>query len=154
MRKRLLILLALLLAAGFVAEGCRKLQTRLGIGYDVTAPEEGTPEKVLQDALRAAADPDAEKGWQAFMRLLHSDERSPNSLSNWEGMTFSRMRRQVKHYLKDEAKFAFEIKDVRDLDDGGIKYFLFTSKSDMPTPCTLRPDKVANNQWRISGCSL
>jgi hypothetical protein len=153
MRAFLAFCLSLLAVVGF--GGCDSLdKTRLRIfGLHVCAPEEETAEWVLSQALHAAADPDEERGWAAFQKLLHSSERTPAALRSWREGNWSRMRRQVNLYL-DSSK-CFNLVDFREMQgEVGYDYFVANKQRDLPTPCSVYTDANNNNLWRIKRCSL
>ena len=90
MRLRLLLVLVLL---ALVAPGCRSIKAKLGIGELVTNPDSGSPEKLVQDVLRAAKAPE-EAGWESFAVLLHSEETtSPVALQTWREMKWPAIRK-------------------------------------------------------------
>ncbi len=152
-RNRLLVLLVLL-ALVLPTSGCNWARLKLGFGVDIAETEPGTPERVVQDALKAARDANPKKGWSVFMGLLHTNQKNVGSLKSWEGMKFRDFRKKVTYYITDPGKTAFKLMRVREDDDGGVSLFLQNSKSDMPTPCTVREDPDQSNQWRITRCSL
>ena len=134
--------------------GCQFLRLKLGFGYtvDVAAPD--TPERVLQDALKAALEPDAEKGWLEFLKLLHTEQKDKGSLEAWKSLKFREMRKKATNYITNVATSGFTVKRIREEDDGNVSYFLLSPKTDMPTPCTVKPDPEQSNAWRITRCSL
>jgi len=142
----LLLLLAL--------PGCQFVRLKLGIGYDVDIAAPGTPERVIQEALKASLEPDAEKGWGEFLNLLHTEQRDKGSLESWKGLKFREMRKKATNYVTNVATTGFTVKRIREEDDGNVSYFLYSPKTDMPTPCTVKPDPEQSNAWRITRCSL
>ncbi len=126
-----------------------------GIHTTIDAPEAGTPEAVLYDALVAAIEPDEAKGWKAFRGLLHSEQLSSAiSEKTWRTMNYSTLRRKARLYLEDDGKPAYKLAYTEDVAPSSLKLFIFNEKSEVPTPCTLKPDVTQNNAWRISLCSL
>jgi len=134
--------------------GCQFLRLKLGFGYGVDVAVAGTPEAVIQDALKAAIEPDAEKGWVEFLKLLHTEQKDKGSLESWKGLKFREMRKKATNYVTNVATTGFTVKRVREEDDGNVSYFLHSPKTDMPTPCTVKPDPEQSNAWRITRCSL
>jgi len=145
-----LLVVAVALAAG----ACRTIKNKLGISETVTNPGEGTPERVVQDVLRAGLEKDAETGWKMFAKLLHSDQRTPAALQQWKAFNYPALRKKVELFVKDREAVSFGIERVDEEDDGSMTFFLTNSKSDMPTPCNVIKDKEANDEWRVKRCSL
>ena len=146
-----LALTALLLCTA----GCQQVRRMAGIHTTVEAPEAGSPEAVVFDALAAALDPNEPKGWKSFKALLHSDQlASPISEKTWRTMNFSALRRKARLYLEDDALPTYKLAYTEDMAPAGLKLFIFNEKSEVPTPCTVHPDPQHNNAWRISMCSL
>lgn len=142
-------LLLVFVAATFALGGCQKIKTRLGIGDLVTDPEPGSPERVLQDVLRAAKTADEEAGWQQFVKLLHSEESDgPAVLNNWREFKFRGIRKKVDLLLKDKSLTSFKIMDRRD-DGKTLVILVENSASDMPTPCRLKLDPAQGNAWKV-----
>lgn len=150
MRARLLlaaVLVALVAVAG--AAGCQKIRSKIGMGTTISSPDPGTPEKVIQDVLKAARMSDEADGWVAFSMLLHSQESSsPAAMNEWQTMRFPTMRRKVDFLLVDKAALVYKLMDKRE-EGKELKVYVNNSQSDMPTPCTLRRDPEQNNAWRV-----
>jgi hypothetical protein len=145
-----IVLIAGLLATVAAAGACQKVRTKLGIGDMVTSPAPGTPDKVIQDVLAAAANSDEEAGWMSFIRQLHSDEtESPAAMSTWRSMKFNTIRRKVELLLVDKSAITFKVMDRRAEGDA-ITIFVKNSASDVPTPCQLKRDKARNNAWKVA----
>lgn len=154
MSARLLRTLALVLLLSLALPGCQWLKLKLGIGYDVIEATVGTPEATIQQALKAALEPDAKKGWIAFRGLLHSDQQNVGSLKSWESMKYSEMRQKVRYYVTNVASTGFTVKQWNEEDAGAVSVFIENLRSDMPTPCTLMKDPKQADAWRITRCSL
>jgi hypothetical protein len=133
---------------------CQWTRLKLGLGYDVDVAAPGTPEAVLQSVLKAGLEPDAEKGWLAFLKLLHTNQKDKGSLESWKGMKFRELRKKASNYVSNVSTTGFTVKRIREEDDGNISYFLHSPKTDMPTPCTVKPDPEQSNEWRVTRCSL
>lgn len=145
MRRSLTIALAFICCS----VACQKLKFKLGIGDLITNPDPGTVEKVIQDVLRAAKEPDEARGWEMFTALLHSEETtSPASLQAWREMKFPAIRKKVDFLLKDRAATSFKVMDRRE-EGRSILIFVENSSSDVPTPCRLRQDPSQANAWRV-----
>ncbi len=137
--------LALALSVG----ACQKVKMKLGIGDRVTNPEPGTPEAVVQEVLRSAADPDEEAGWERFSALLHSAEvDSPVAMNDWRGMKFPAIRKKVAHLIEDRNSFSYVVMDRRE-EPPSLLLMVKNAQSDLPTPCKLRQDPAAGNAWRV-----
>ena len=148
---RLRIVVVLLLAGAFVlaVAGCQKIKTKIGIGETISNPEAGTPEKVIQDVLKAARMSDDNDGWQAFSTLLHSQETSsPAAMNKWQTMVYPTMRRKADFLLVDKSALIYKLMDKRE-EGKDVKVYVENSQSDMPTPCTLRRDPEQGNAWRV-----
>ena len=129
--------------------GCQALKNRLGIGVTVSNPDAGTPEKVVQDVLKAAMMPDEQESWIAFAELLHSDEvASPAAMNEWETMRFPAIRRKARYLLKDPSALPYVVMEKR-TEGQNLKVFVQNSQSDMATPCGLRRDPARGNAWRV-----
>lgn len=122
----------------------------IGVTVDQPAPE--TAEWVLKEVLMAAKDPDEERGWERFQKLLHSQERTTNSLRNWQQFGWPRMRRQANLYLDEHDRFV--LRDFKIMQNDGIDYYLENRQRDLPTPCSVYLDFANNKHWRIKRCSL
>lgn len=152
-RHRLLFVTTVIaLALSFGA--CRAIKNKLGLSETVEDPAENTPERVVQDVLRAGVEKDLETGWKMFAKLLHSEQRTTGSLQQWKAFKYSSLRKKVELYIKDREKMSYAIERVDDEPDGSVTIFITNSKSDMPTPCTVLRDEKANNEWRVKRCSL
>ncbi len=152
MRLGLAVMVAALL---LTSVGCQDVRRMAGITTTIDDPDPGTPEAVLYDALTAALDKDEAKGWKAFRSLLHSEQLSSAiSEKTWRTMNFSTLRRKARLYLEDDGKPAYQLAYTEDVAPASLKLFIFNEKSEVPTPCTLKPDPAQNNAWRISLCSL
>jgi hypothetical protein len=146
------LVVALLAAALVLSAGCRQIQL-MTFGITVEEAEPGTPEATIQAALRAAMEPDEDKGWAAFESLLHSTQKeSPASKNNWRKMNYAKMRTKWKLFVTDIEGPAFHIQREREQTDGGLEIFLENKRSDLPTPCTVEQD--FDGAWRITKCSL
>jgi hypothetical protein len=139
----LLAMLALVLALA----ACQKIKTKLGIGDTITDPAPGTPEKVVQDVLRAARNGDEEAGWEQFQKLLHPEEvELQSSLSNWRQFKYRGIRKKVNLLVQDPATMTFKVMDRRE-EGASLVVMVENSGSDMPTPCRLKTD--AKGQWKV-----
>lgn len=128
---------------------CQMVKMKLGIGAKVTNPEPGTPEATVQDVLRAASNPDEEKGWEHFATLLHSAEiDSPVAMTDWRNLKFPAIRKKVSYLVEDPASMAYVVMDRRE-EPPSLSLFVKNSQSDLPTPCKLRQDPAAGNAWRV-----
>lgn len=142
-------LAVLLLAAVVSMPGCRMVKMKLGLGETVTNPDPGTPERVIQDVLRAASNPDPDAGWAAFEGLLHSDETSSNrALQEWRQTKFDTIRRKVSGLIEDPATHSYKMMDYREV-SGGVQIFVKNESSEVPTPCRLKPDPAVRGAWRV-----
>lgn len=147
----IMALVALLLCTA----GCQQVRRLAGIHTTVDAPEAGSPEAVVFDALAAAIESDEAKGWKAFRQLLHSEQlASPISEKTWRTMNFSTLRRKARLYLENDSSPVYKLAYTEDIAPAGIKLFIYNEKSEVPTPCTVNPDPEHDNAWRISICSL
>jgi len=145
------ILLSLLLALALSGPSlsCQRIKTKLGIGDKVTNPIPGTPEKVIQDVLRAASAADEEQGWEQFALLLHTEELdSPAAMNGWRSMKFPSIQRKVGYLLSDKTAVEYAVMDRRE-DGKSLVIHVENSKSDSATPCKLRQDPAQGNAWRV-----
>jgi len=151
---RLLLVVALAFAV-VSSVGCQQVRRMAGIHTTIDAPEAGTPEAVLFDALAAAIEPDEAKGWKAYRALLHSEQLSSAiSEKTWRTMNYSTLRRKARLYLEEDGNLSYKLAYSEEVAPASLKLFIFNEKSEVPTPCTLKPDAAHNNAWRISLCSL
>lgn len=129
--------------------GCRMVKMKLGLGEPITNPDPGTPERVVQDVLRAASNPDPEAGWAAFEGLLHSDEITSNrAIQEWRQTKFDTIRRKAGSLVEDPATHSYRMMDYRE-ESGGVQIFVKNKSSDVPTPCRLKPDPAVRGAWRV-----
>lgn len=139
----------LLVAVALAAGGCQRLKTKLGIGEKITNPDPGSPEKVLQDVLKAAKNPDEEEGWQMFVQLLHSEEVAlPSTLNDWRTMRYPAIRRKVDYFLQDKIAYTYTLMDRRE-EGRSLSLYIENTASDTPTPCRFRQDPAQGNAWKI-----
>lgn len=145
----------LIVTLAFVAlSGCEildKARMKL-VGITVANPEPETAEWVLREVLMAAKDPDEEKGWERFQKMLHSQERTTNGLKGWQQFGWPRIRKQAHLYLDEQNRFI--LRDFRTLQNDGIDFFLENRERDLPTPCSVYLDFANNKHWRVKRCSL
>lgn len=155
MRVRILMVaLTLTLALG-ATSGCKQVRRMLGITTTIDNPDDGTPEALVRDVIAAALMADETKGWEAFRKLLHSDQlRSGVSEKSWRTMNFPALRRKVRLYLEDDSTPIYELAYAEEVAPTSVKLFVANEKSEVPTPCTLKPDAEQGGAWRISICSL
>lgn len=137
------------LAMALSLPACQRVKMKLGIGDKVTNPEPGTPEAVVQEVLRAAANPDEEAGWERFSALLHSAELdSPVAMNDWRGMKFPAIRKKAAYLVEDQNSFTYVVMDRRE-EPPSLILMVKNAQSDLPTPCKLRQDPSAGNAWRV-----
>jgi hypothetical protein len=153
-RSHRILIVLVLLALVLPTSGCSWARLKLGLGIEITETEAGTPERIVQDALKAALDNNPKKGWSTFMGMLHTNQKNVGSLKSWEGMKYRDFRKKVTYYITDPGTTSYKLMRVRDEDDGGVSLYIQNIKSDMPTPCTVRQDPDDGMQWRITRCSL
>ncbi len=156
---RMVALVIATLMASTMFCGCETIdKIRLKtLGITVSDPEVETAEWVLMQAVEAAQDKNAERGWEKFQRLLHTSERSTNALQGWLRGGWPRLRRQVDDYIADDG--SFRIVDLKKMDTStgelaGIDFYIESRKKENPTPCAVYIDKKKGNRWRIRRCSL
>lgn len=150
----------LVVGLGLALGGCQKVEDAwINVaGKKVSNPEKETEDWVLMEAMKAARNDNAERGWERFQKVLHTSERTPNALRGWYKDAWPRMRRQVSHYDFD-GKGSFEIVGVKTMSgsDGSVtgrEYRIKSSKKQMPTPCAVYIDAEQGGAWRIRRCSL
>ena len=150
---RLLIAFGLALA---LLGGCRKIKNKLGMAEEITAPQPGSYEALVQDVLRAALISDAQKSWEAMIQLLHSNERGvPGSVSACKSTFWPAFRRKVKYLVKDPTIPSFEIVEDRAGErEGSRRVFIKSRASDMPTPIPVKRDPNQKNDWKLAQCSI
>lgn len=150
---RLAVVLALVLAPLSLSacEAVDRARMKL-VGVVVDQPEVESAEWVIKEALHAAAEPDAEKGWERFQKILHSNERTTNALNGWRQFGWPRMRRQAKLYLDEQGRFT--LRDFKVQQNEGIDFFIESKVRELPTPCSVYIDHANNKLWRIKRCSL
>ena len=145
-----LAVLALALTLG----ACQFLKEKVGIHTTISDPERGSAEAVLQDMLRAGLEKSQEKGWTRYKKLLHSDLKHAGSLKHLRENNYPSFRRKAKYYVTDEATVSFEIVRIDERSDDKRTFYLYSTKTPDPTPCTLQKDPKSRDQWKIKRCSL
>ncbi|GEM_PF-3591975 len=145
-------------AAGcdYVDEQVTKARIKV-LGITVCEPARETAEWVLMKTLKAMQEKNDEKGWESFQKLLHSQERTVNSLRSWRQMTWRRMRKQKDHYLDEDG--CYKIIQLRKLESSrgtlqGLEFYVESNKKEMGTPCSVYRDKDNKDRWRIKRCSF
>jgi len=134
------------------------VQARLKVlGITVCEPAKESAEWVLMKTLEAMNDKDTEEGWERFQVLLHSKERTINSLRGWRQMTWRRMRKQRDHYLDEDG--CYKIVKLREITSSrgklqGLEYYVESKHKEMGTPCAVYKDKKNKKRWRIKRCSF
>ena len=124
-------------------------------GRTVDSPDEESPEWVVQQAIIAAMDTDANKGFARFKSMLHSMQKNAGSLQVYKSMKFPTMRRKVKLYLEDDTQPIYKIEKTEEPNDDELKIFLKNEGNpEHPTPCILKKDPKQGGKWRIQNCSL
>ncbi len=148
-----LVFLALAVLMAGSALSCQTVKRRLGISETIRDPAVGTPEKVVQDVLKAAANPDDEEGFLQFSRTLHTEEtEAPIAMKGWKEMKFPSIRRKADYFITDKATTSYKLL-YRSEEGSNLLLFVVTSQSDYPTPCRLKKDPAQGNAWKvISAC--
>lgn len=146
--------LALGLLCGLALSGCKtvdKIRMKT-LGVMVCEPAEETAEWVIMEALLAGKTDSREKGWERLQAVLHTSERSPAALRSWNEMVYPRLRRQADHYLDGDG--CFRLVNFREMQNGGIDFYVESHRKEMPTPCSVYADGGQGGRWRIKRCSL
>lgn len=163
-RTMFVTLFGMLMATLLLASGCDSLKSTLDkarmklVGVTVTNPERESAEWVLKQAIEAARDKNAERGWEKFQKILHSSEQSPNALRGWYTGAWKRLGRQVEDYILEDG-VSFKIVDYKEVMSStgqlvGLDYYIVSRKKEMPTPCAVYRDDEKGGKWRIRRCSL
>jgi hypothetical protein len=146
-------LTVLFLAAAIAGgSGCKWAKQKLGMGWDVEQPERESPEWVIQRVLEAASKESFDEAWADYSQYLHSEEsNSPAAMQVWETMKFKALRNKHQCFLRPSEvdDFAYELKEIRELSERHVKFYVSCKTSDMPTPCELAQDPEAGNKWRV-----
>jgi len=156
--------LAIVLLLALTFSACQSIKLTIDkirmktIGITVIDPEPDSAEWVLMEALEAAKDDNAERGWERFQKVLHTSERSPNALRSWYTGAWPRMRRQADDY-DINGDGSFKIVNVKDMVKSigglaGLEFYIVSRKKEMPTPCAVYLDEEHGDAWRIRRCSL
>lgn len=127
------------------------------LGITVCEADRESAEWVLMQTIKAMRAEDSEAGWEDFQKLLHTKERSVNSLRGWRQMTWRRMRKQRDHYL--DADGCYKIVKLRKVESSrgdlqGLEFYIESKHKDMGTPCSVYKDDDAKGKWRIKRCSF
>lgn len=143
---------------GLAAPACEMCQ-KLMPAKTIDAPEKGSPEWVIHEALRAALEKNTDDGYKIVRPLLHSEILdSVAAEQHYRTLIFEAFHRKADLFQVDgAAPGTYKLDYSKDDEKPGeiIKIFVVNEKSDMPTPCRLKRDPKANNEWRISNqCSL
>ncbi len=141
--------------------GCQLVRKKLGITTSVSDPDEGTPEAVVHEVMKAAMLDDAEKGFRAIKKLFHHKiTSSKGDLRNWKNLYWPKnTRKKVRKGLffddDDEVVWQFAYKEGDGTTTVPLQLYVFNEGNpDLPTPCTLAQDDKADGEWRISGQCL
>ena len=155
MRSRRIATVLLVLGAVALFTSCKSYRYRF-FGKEVTKPEAGTPEHIVQLALLAALHSDPQKAWTSFVETLHSRERaSGGSITTCRRTYWPAFRRKVRYLVQDPTAAIFTLRDHKESEDGtSQKLYLENSQSDQPTPIPVVRDPAQGNSWRIGQCSL
>jgi hypothetical protein len=121
----------------------------------IKAPAQGTPEWVILETLKKGVSDDFD-GW--YGTLCHPDYCLDTTLNKREftKYTWPRFLKFVSSYFTDSSQTAFKVVYTQPAtisdSDTSVKFFLFSSKRDNPTPIQLRKDK--DGKWKVSNLSL
>jgi len=150
--KLLVAVLALCIVGGAIS--CQSVKRKLNISETVSDPAPGTPEKVVQDVLKAATNPDQEEGWIQFTRTLHTDEtEAVIAMKGWKEMKYPSLRRKADYFITDKAATAYKILD-RQEEGSNLLLFVVSSQAEYPTPCRLKRDAAQGNAWKVVSACL
>ena len=142
--------LAVLTLALSVTGGCDWVREKLGLGYMVVAPEEESPEWVVQQVLKASTMEPFEDAWAEYQKYLHSSELTPAALQSWETLRFPALRRKHTCFLRtEEGEYAYEVKERVEERDDYMQLRVSCKTTDVPTPCHLFQDPEQGGKWRI-----
>jgi len=127
-----------------------------GIADTVVNPDPGSAEAVVQELLAASIDENAERGWEAFQVLLHTQERSSRgAMSSCRKIYWPGFRRKAEFFLVDPSNTTYDILEDRAGEtDDYRKIFIRNIASDQATPIPLKRDRNHHDSWRIAACSL
>jgi hypothetical protein len=155
MYTRILVAVFLLAVTLGATAGCQQVRRMAGITTTIDSPDDGSPEALVRDVLSSAIESDESKGWEAYRKLLHSEQLlSRASEKAWRTMNYPALRRKVRLYLEDDAVPTYELAYIEEVAPSSVKLFVSNEKSEVPTPCTLKPDANHGGAWRITLCSL
>lgn len=132
----------------------------------VAPPSEEAPrvtgndvDNVLEKLFRAAMDRDDEAGFEAFVRLVHTDRTdAPHSIPSLKEFSWKSLRKNMGRYLAREGdptsfKVARRVPPELGESDRSVKVFLeATARS--PVPVSLKRDKAQGDAWRVTDISL
>lgn len=119
----------------------------------VDNPKPGTPEALVQTALKAGTMTDEAKGWELFKPLVAPSEMpTVKAEISWRRFAWARFRRQVKLYLTKPGTHQFVIKR-RVTNKLCVKLFLKNKIRELPTPLKMCKTTPTGN-WMIATFSL
>jgi hypothetical protein len=148
-------LVAFVAAMALQSAGCNWVKEKTGLGRIVKEPEEESVDWVVQQVLKSAAMEPFDAAFAEYSKYIHSTERGPQAMKDWETMRFRALRNKYSCFLRaDEGHpYAFKVMETREEAEDYIKLFVSCKTTDMPTPCNLKKDTGAGGKWRIVyGC--
>ena len=119
----------------------------------------GDVEQVLAGLFQAALDPDDETGFEAFVRLVHTDRTdAPHSIPSLKEFSWKSLRKNLGRYLARESdptsfRVARRVPPELGENDRSVKVFLEATARN-PVPVTLKRDKAHGDAWRVTDISL
>jgi hypothetical protein len=143
---------AALVAVVFGGSGCNWVKEKIGIGRVVKAPEQESPDWVVEQVLKAAAIEPFDAAFAEYVKWIHSDEKSsPQAMKEWETMRFKALRNKFQCFMRPEegSPTAFKVMETRENAEDYFTIFVQCKTSDTPTPCHLKKDPSAGGKWRV-----
>jgi hypothetical protein len=107
----------------------------------------------------AAMDDDDENGFEAFLKLIHSDRTGPpRSIPSLREFTWRSLKNNLSSYLQeagDSTSFEVVRRDPESIDTGTVAAKVFLkSAARSPVPIVFKRDPSQELAWRITDCSL
>ena len=130
-----------------------------GSREQISKPEAGTPDAVIQKALLAAINPDESAGFQAYLDLVHPDQKSTEkAITQLRRYSWNRFRKQAHDYIVKGTKADFIVtrRDPEKIEKNTKQVRIFlapvaNTKRSYPTPIRMQRE---NGKWLITANSL
>ena len=133
------------------------LWTTVSLARTVTVPDPKSPEQVVQNAFKAALDPNEQAGFDAYLGLIDPElTTTEEALRQLRQFTWVRFRTQAPRYILKGTEAHFEVsrQDPRTLSPNTKRIRLFIKQQNTKAPDRPIRLRLVDGQWLIKANSL